>query len=335
MSKRFNFILPLTLLLVTLLTIACRPIQSLPTSNSTCSDDDKIALLQQYAEAYKKQDAESGVALFLANGKLGGTAGPVADNPTGEYTTYPVEFNGQEEIRGIIHWFIESAGITNDILSPVVQGDTVTSHATVRSPWWLTHGIPAHEADAILTMKVKDCKIADMYWEFPPETLAIMPLSAKDLATKCSAEYKRNLFQDYINGINEADNRLAAYPFADDVQLTFESIPTLDATTQIYKSDPASVIDGRSAFKPIIDYFISVEMVEAVDEKSVTVDGSTLLANTTVSTVRLQGEPWFLPITDISGTYIVTFNDACLISNLKFKLEDGLAEKLMTLKKKK
>lgn len=333
MLKRFNPVLPLTLLLVTLLTTACRPIQPLPTSNSPCSDADKISLLQQYAEAFKKQDAESGVALFLANGKLGGTAGPIADNPTGEYTTYPVEFKGQEEISGIIHWFIEGAGITNDILAPVVHGDTVTSHATVRSPWWLTHGIPAREADAILTMKVKDCKIAEMYWEFPAETLAAMPLSAKDLAAKCSADYKRDLFQDYINGMNEADNRLAAYPFADNAQLMFEAIPMLDAATQTYKSDPPSVIDGRAAFKPVIDSFISHEMVNTLDEKSITVNGSTLQVNTTISTPHLKDEPWFLPVTDINGAYTATFNDACLISDLKFKLEDGLAEKLLALKK--
>jgi len=322
-------------LLVVLVLSACQPIQPEPaTVAKECTDADKIALLQTYVDTYSKKDPEASVALFLPDGKLGGTAGPVLDTSTGAYSTYEVEFNGHDEILGIIQWFVEGAYLTNHIHDPVVQGDTVTAPGVVGTPFYYAHAIPAQELDLIFTMWVKDCKIANLRWDYTAEGLAALPAAAEVLASTCADDYKLGVLQSYASGINEFDPALAAWPYADNAHFEFERVPMLDAATQTYQSDPPLVLNNLEEFKPVIDSFIAITLIKSLDEQSVVISGPTLAVNATLSTPLFADDPWYLPVTELNSQYTVTFDENCKIADLKLTQETGIAEKLTAMRKK-
>jgi hypothetical protein len=229
-----------------LLLSACQPIQPIGIgATALCTDADKIALLQTYVDAYGNQDPETSVALFLPDGKLSGTAGPVLDPTSGVYTAFEVEFNGHEEIFGIVQWFIEGAHLTTHIHDPVVQGDTVTAPGVVVTPFYYAHAIPAKELDLVYTMQVENCKIANLRWDYTAESLAALPAAAEALASTCADDYKLGALQSYMSGINEFDAGLAAWPFAEDAYIAIDLIPELDEATQTYHTD-APIVLARS-----------------------------------------------------------------------------------------
>jgi hypothetical protein len=333
MNKCFRILYSITSLILVLLLAACQPIRpEVINSTAACTDADKIALLQAYVDTYSAKDPQAGVALFLPDGKLSGTGGPVLDTETGAYTTYDVEFNGHEEILGILQWFMESAHLTNRIHDPVVQGDTVTAPGVVGTPYYFAHAIPAEELDLTFTMQVKDCKIAHLHWDYTKEGLAALPAAAEAMARTCSDDYKLGLLQSYVSGINEFDPALAAWPYADDAHFEFERVPVLDEATQSYKSDPPLVIEGLENFKPIIDYFISITLTKSLDEGSVIIADPTLTVSTTLSSPLFMGEPWFLPVAEVDGRYTLAVNENCKIGEVQFALAAGTAEMLTKLK---
>ena len=326
--KLITIVLPIVLLLS-----ACQPIQPEPASSDrACTDADKIALLQSYADAYRDKDPAAAVALFLPDAKLTGTGGPVLDMATGEYAMYDVEFNGQDEILGIVQWFIEGAHLTNVIRDPVVQGDTVTAPGVVGTPFFFAHAIPAKELDLIFTMAVVDCKIAHLDWKYTAETMAALPAAAEAMASTCADDYKLGILQSYISGINEADSALAAWPYAQNAHFEFERIPQLDAATETYQSEPPLVLNNLEEFKAVIDYFIEITLNKHLDEQSVAIAGPTLAVGATLSTPLLTDEPWFLPVTELNGKYTVTFDENCKIADLLYTQEAGIAEKLTALR---
>lgn len=325
------------ILLVVILASACQPIRpEAALSGSQCTEQDKVNVVQAYVNGVNNNDADAAVHAFLEDAVYSLDTGPRPDPVTGKYVSPDtIEFSGHDQIKWLMQFFVDN-NIDKTILSTQVNGDSMVVNAQYDAPDNVIFGTPAtRDINFVYTIEIKDCKIAHLHMTYPEEQLAAFVEDAKKLDAECSDEYKSLVFQQYITGIDNGDPILAALPYAKDTHYEFQPIPVWSETDQRYINKPLNTYEGSEAFRPIIDYFISIMLYKVLDLSSLSLNGNTLNVQATLSSDSFSGEPWLLPVTELQGAYTITFNDQCKIADLKWQLAEGSADNLTELKMNK
>ena len=150
-----------------------------------CTDNDKAAILLQYAEGVSNGDVTTATQAFAEDAHLRFDGPPLLDEQSGSYVIDPSiqrNFRGHDEI-GTAFTNLISVGLqlVVDMESLAYDGRLVTAWASAATPAYAgaPFSLPLTELSGTYTVNVDiNCRLAYVYFAYPKETLQALKTAA-------------------------------------------------------------------------------------------------------------------------------------------------------------